>query len=115
MYVYRGRVIKVVDGDTLHVALDLGCDVTVQMVVRLAGVNAPEKGTLDGAAATGFVESFVAANRDADGYVMIRTIKDRKEKFGRYLATVGNGRDLGEELIAAGLAQPWDGSGPRPV
>jgi endonuclease YncB( thermonuclease family) len=46
----------------------------------------------------------------------VRTQKDKREKYGRYLATVLSGtEDLGQALIDAGLALPYDGTGPRPV
>jgi len=48
MYEYRIKeVIKVVDGDTLDVVLDLGFHTYVQKRIRLYGINTPETRTSD--------------------------------------------------------------------
>jgi micrococcal nuclease len=117
MWQYRAQIEKVVDGDTLNVALDLGLDVTVRTVLRLAGLNAPEHGTPEGDAATAFVTAWVLKHQTVGGWFTVMTTKDRKEKYGRYLATVtsADGGVLNAELLAAGHALPWDGHGPKPV
>lgn len=76
-------VLKVVDGDTLHVLADLGCDIAVTMIVRLYGVNAPERSTPAGPVATTFVQAWVARHGPT---FELRTVKDKREKYGRYLA-----------------------------
>jgi micrococcal nuclease len=88
MYEYRANVIRVVDGDTLHVDVDLGCDCHTMLTLRLDGVNAPEHGTPEGEAATAYVENWVHDHAGSGGAVVVQTVKDRREKFGRYLATV---------------------------
>jgi micrococcal nuclease len=76
-------VLRVVDGDTLHVLADLGCDIALAMTVRLYGVNAPERGTPAGPVATRFVQAWLAKHGPT---FELRTVKDSREKFGRYLA-----------------------------
>lgn len=99
---------KVVDGDTLHLAVDLGCDITVAMTVRLAGINAPETSTQEGRDAKAVVERWVAAHGPV---FRLRTAKDRREKYGRYLAdllpAVDGERSLCEELLFTGHAVPY--------
>jgi micrococcal nuclease len=118
MYNYRAQVANVVDGDTLDLNIDLGLEVHVQTRVRLAGLNAPERGTPEGTAATLFVKMWTA--EVANGDVRITTVKDRKEKFGRYLAYIHPFTDLGlpvslnQAMIQAGHALTWDGRGKRP-
>lgn len=76
-------VVRVVDGDTLHVQADMGCDIQVSMTLRLYGLNAPEHDTPGGPSATDFTRRWV----DNHGPVFeLLTVKDRREKFGRYLA-----------------------------
>ena len=47
MFEYSAEVIKVVDGDTVDVIIDLGFDIFVKKRVRLYGINAPETRTRD--------------------------------------------------------------------
>ena len=48
MYEYRCRVIKVVDGDTIDVDIDLGFNITLSnQRIRLQGVDTPESRTRD--------------------------------------------------------------------
>ena len=48
MYEYRvKKLIKVVDGDTIDVEIDLGFDISITQRVRLAGIDTPESRTRD--------------------------------------------------------------------
>ena len=48
MYEYRVKqVIKVLDGDTIDVEIDLGFDISITKRVRLAGIDTPESRTTD--------------------------------------------------------------------
>jgi micrococcal nuclease len=113
VFIYQAAVEKVVDGDTLDLQLDLGFGVFTRQRVRLLGINAAEHGTELGDKATAFARDWVKQHGPA---FTVRTQKDKKEKFGRYLATIlSDTADLGQALIDAGLALPYDGTGPRPV
>tara|TARA_B100001939_G_scaffold181027_1_gene156001 strand:+ start:1098 stop:1436 length:339 start_codon:yes stop_codon:yes gene_type:complete len=45
MYYYKTEVLRVVDGDTVDVRIDLGFNVWHKCRVRLVGINAPESRT----------------------------------------------------------------------
>lgn len=83
MYQYRATLIRVVDGDTIDASVDLGFSVRVDMRLRLAQINAPEMNTQEGKAARAFL-----ADALKDGALTVETFKDKKEKYGRYLAVV---------------------------
>lgn len=105
MYEYRTRILRVVDGDTVHADVDLGFDSHQLLTLRLAGINTPELPTPEGQAAQDALEAMVAAQ--VGGVVVIRTIKDRREKYGRYLATLyplDGGVSFNERLVMAGHA-----------
>jgi endonuclease YncB( thermonuclease family) len=78
--------------------------------VRLAHVNAPELRHAKGS----FARDRLAAML-AEGPLLIRTIRDRTEKYGRWLATIevqppgGEPFDVGAQLMAEGLATPYEG------
>lgn len=108
MYEYIAVVWKVVDGDTMHLNLDLGCDVSMRMTVRLAGLNTPEMSTDEGVAAKDFVNEWLSYHA-AGGKVRVLTIKDRKEKYGRYLANIWSvdlKHCLNTDLLKNGHAAP---------
>lgn len=101
MYEYNATVTKVVDADTLHVVVDLGMDIFTKKTIRLAQIDAAERNTQEGMAAKAFVESLLPMGKQ----VLLRTIKDKREKYGRYLAVViVDGANLNAALVTAGHA-----------
>jgi micrococcal nuclease len=87
LYHYRARVVAVYDGDTCTADIDLGLHVWVHKEkLRLARINAPELVGLQkpaGIAARDFLKSLIDGRE-----IRLRTIKDRQEKYGRYLAEI---------------------------
>lgn len=106
MYEYRATIIKVVDGDTVHADVDLGFDTHMLMTIRLAGIDAPEMGTPLGPPAKAHLAQLIDASSD---HVVISTVKDKKEKFGRYLGylTAGGVR-VNDQMVRDGFAVPYD-------
>jgi len=89
MYQYNARILKVIDGDTCHAEVDLGFDTKLTMTIRLYGINAPETRTKDLAEKKKGLTAKEALRKKIEGKnVMITTYKDKKEKYGRYLADV---------------------------
>ncbi len=91
MYQYRAVIQKVVDGDTIELDIDLGLSAWVHNErIRLYGIDTPEvygvkKGSAEwekGNSASQFVKEHV---KEKD-QVIIETFKDKREKYGRYLA-----------------------------
>lgn len=119
LYHYRGTVTAVVDGDTLDITFDLGFRMTTKQRFRLYGVDAPERFTATGPAATEYVKEWLEQARLADlqigggGDVFLRTHKPVIDKYGRWLAEVfsADGRSLTDDMIAAGHAVRWFGQG----
>ena len=107
MYEYKvAEVIDVHDGDTCHLRIDLGMHTFIETHVRLAHVNAPELHEANGQRAkTRFAELL------GDGPLVIHTLRDRTEKYGRWLAeiTTYSGFDIGSTLKNEGLAVPYEG------
>jgi len=111
LYHYRGRVVSVYDGDTCTVDIDLGMGVWVRgEKVRLYGINAPElrgaeEEKIKGRAARDFLRDQI------DGKdVLLQSVKDRRGKYGRYLATIwvedeqGKWVNVNELLVREGHA-----------
>lgn len=109
MYEYQARLAKLVDGDTIHCAVDVGLDISINLTLRFYGVNAPEMSTVAGQASAVWVANWFAAFAP-DGKFILQTVKDKREKYGRYLAVIlsmGRAHNLNDELVAAGQAVPY--------
>lgn len=106
MYEYSAALVRVVDGDTVWVDIDLGLDIHHSLDLRLAGINAPELKTAEGKAARGALVELL--NRA--GPMIVRTEKDKQEKYGRYLAVVVmGGVNINDAMVAAGHAVAYSG------
>lgn len=104
-------VVRVIDGDTLDVLARVWLGQTVQVRVRLDGVDAPElRGRCAGERAQAEeVRSWLV--RQLAG----RSIALRQVRLGKYAGRVvarvelDGGQDLSVMLLQAGLARPYDG------
>ena len=120
MYVYPAHLVRVVDGDTLDLRVDLGFNVRLDLRVRLWGVDTPEKygvrkGTPEhqrGEAASAFTAQWLGEAHRLE----VRSHNGRKlgrGRYGRWIAEVwryvGEERDptpLSGALLSAGHARP---------
>lgn len=112
-YTYAATVVRVIDGDTAVLDIDLGLSVWARgQHIRLAGCNARELSMPGGPEARDHLAGLLPAGTQ----VTVSTVKP--DKFGgRYDAqvTLPDGRDLVALLIVEGWCAPWDGTGPAPV
>jgi len=116
MYEYRvKKVLKVVDGDTIDVDIDLGFDISYTQRVRLAGIDTPESRTTDkeekvlGLEVKDRLKQLISSANT----VVVRTEKpDSSEKYGRILGWLfldGAEKSVNEALIADGYAWGYMG------
>jgi micrococcal nuclease len=113
LHVYRCDVLRVLDGDTIDVHVDLGFGVFTRQRLRIYGVNSPEKDTDAGKDALLFVSDLLYQASE----VLIRTMKqssrseaEKREKFGRYLVhLVVDGEPLTDLIIKAGHGKAYFG------
>lgn len=111
-WTYCVVVDRVIDGDTLKVCVDLGFTITKRENVRLLGINAPELSTTAGKAAAAWVRLWVAQHPH-----LVATTAKGNDKYGRWLATIidsDTGATLNDDVVAAGHAHLWGGTGPKP-
>lgn len=87
LYHYRAIVRSVYDGDTCTVDIDLGLRAWIkEEKLRLLRINAPE---LRGAEREAGLRSRDFLRSQIDGKeIFIETFKDRRGKYGRYLAEI---------------------------
>jgi micrococcal nuclease len=110
-YIYKAKVVNVVDGDTVDMQVDLGFYTFVKERFRLARIDTPE------------LNSAVPEERDKakqakeymmqylDKNVIIKSFK--KDKYGRFLAEIytdiNDPISVNDTLIQKGLATIWRG------
>ena len=99
---FRGQVRRVIDADSLVVRVDLGFDVSVNIRVRVKGVDCPEDSTPEGRAASLFAMTLLA-----ESPITLRTEHDRS--FARWVADVWlpNGENYADRLIEARHGVPY--------
>ena len=84
LYTYKARVEEVTDGDTLKVDFHLGLGNRKGETIRLNHIDCPELDTPEGKAAKRFVERELSGTE----FITLKSVKTRKEKWGRYLGDV---------------------------
>lgn len=112
LYNYRGKITRVIDGDTVQVAVDVGLDIQLNnQILRLKGINAPEmrgESRESAIASRNYLSSLVL-----DKDVIISTYKSRnKDKYGRYIAEVWlldrGDKSVNQMLLDAGFAVKYE-------
>lgn len=93
MYTYSCKVLKVVDGDTLDLEIDLGFNIRIKERVRLYGVDTPEvfgaAASSAGAAASDFTKKWIEEHTAKVGRFEYHSLKyDYKDKYGRGLGSL---------------------------
>ena len=109
MFYYKVEVLRIVDGDTVDVRIDLGFDVWHKCRVRLLGINAPESRTRN-------------LEEKARGLAAKQWLIDRLEfhdvemqsygkgKYGRILGELYvDGVNINKEMVKVGHATEYDG------
>jgi micrococcal nuclease len=110
LYHYKAIVTAVYDGDTCTVDIDLGLSTWIRgEKLRLYGINAPEltgKERPEGLKSRDFLKSKIDGKE-----ITIETIKDKREKYGRYLAEIwikdkkGSLININDLLVSEGFAK----------
>jgi len=115
-YTYDVEVVSIYDGDTIRVNIDLGfgmkwCgDAGKGVKIRLYGIDTPE---IRGDEREMGLKSKQALIQLLDGKrVVLRTIKDKTGKYGRYLGVLyvldnDEWKDINETLISEGYAKRY--------
>ena len=107
MYEYNADVIRVYDGDTITVNIDLGFGIWMKnQTIRLYGINTPEirgEEREQGLISAEYLRTKILGKR-----IILKTVKDKKGKYGRWLGEVYlDDINVNQELIEEGLAKPY--------
>ncbi|MBP7709474.1 MAG: hypothetical protein KA100_00200 [Rickettsiales bacterium] len=115
IYTYKARLDRVVDGDTIHVTLDLGFKIKHKEILRLAKISAEEAETFGGKKATAALKTIL---KDAP-FLIVKT--NKTDIYGRYIADIffgeksetdpqkvaDSGIYLNQLLLDRGLVEPF--------
>jgi micrococcal nuclease len=88
IYIYKAELIRVVDGDTVDLIIDLGFDTLRKERFRLYGIDAPEMNTAAGKEAKAWLIGVLGPY----GAIYVQTIQlstqAKRDKYGRFLAVL---------------------------
>lgn len=111
-FVYNNvTLVRVVDGDTVRLRVDLGFHLFFEDNFRLADIDTPEvRGAekAQGLVAKGALETMIAEECEHGDGIKIQTYKEGK--FGRWLTTLisrKTGDTLNQRMITEGYAKPY--------
>tara|TARA_R100001480_G_scaffold78623_1_gene88325 strand:+ start:196 stop:585 length:390 start_codon:yes stop_codon:yes gene_type:complete len=118
-YVYRGKLERVVDGDTIDALIDVGFDIWIKKRIRYSGIDTWESRTRDLAEKAKGLEA-KARNKELlmevsskSGYFRLKSYG--VGKYGRVLGEIfiedkdGKQYNINETLISEGHAYIYDG------
>jgi micrococcal nuclease len=92
MYQYKAKVARVVDPDTYDLQIDLGFNIFINHRVRMLGLDAPEtkhiRGADDAEVAKGKEIKAIMTEMLEGKDVVVNTVKDSSDKYGRYLVNL---------------------------
>ena len=112
MYVYKAKLDRVVDGDTVDANIDLGFDISINKRIRLAGIDTPETRTKDYEEKKLGVDAkeYLAMRMDACENLIVKTEKDGK--YGRMLGWLfdDDNRSINRDMVDLGYAWSYGGS-----
>jgi micrococcal nuclease len=113
MYEYAIKeVVKVVDGDTIDIVIDLGFNLSKKERVRLAGIDSPESRTKDlEEKELGLESKEFLKRRLEDGKASGLRVKTEKDgKYGRMLGWIYCGEtNINTEMVDRGYAWFYSG------
>jgi endonuclease YncB( thermonuclease family) len=101
---YHGKVVRVIDGDTVEAAIEMWPEITILCRVRVASVNCPEMRSRDASEVARAMAAKRFVMNELLGIEAVFTVYG-KDNFGRVLCSIKyNDKDLARELINHGHA-----------
>jgi micrococcal nuclease len=109
LYEYKiNKILKIYDGDTITVEIDLGFGVAKKEKLRFDLINAPEirgDSRIEGLKSRDWLRMKLYQAEQLNKDIIIKTKKDKKGKYGRYIAEIFiDNISVNRELVHEGLA-----------
>ena len=118
-YIYRGKLERVVDGDTIDALIDVGFDIWIKKRIRYSGIDTWESRTRDleekakGLEAKARNKELLLEVSENSGYFRLKSYG--VGKYGRVLAEIfiedaeGKQYNINETLVAEGHGYVYEG------
>jgi micrococcal nuclease len=105
LFNYQAKILRIVDGDTVDLQVDLGFKVSIDIRVRLTEINAPELSTPEGVKSKEWLERKIEPNQS----VIVSTFKNPGDPYGRWLGKITTEQfgDLSSYILKEGYAVPF--------
>jgi endonuclease YncB( thermonuclease family) len=117
----RATILRIIDGDTLGLMLDLGWGIRVEPVeyvyvthLRFLGYDAPEHNTEDGQKAITWLGEFLSPYGEDPLCWVVSAALDGRGRILGSLTMLDDGTDVIERMREAGWLRPYTGRGPKP-
>jgi len=88
IYIYKAELVRVVDGDTVDLIIDLGFDTSLKERFRLYGIDAPEMNTKEGKDSKKWLEDALMPLEAIYVQTLQLETKAKRDKYGRFLAVL---------------------------
>ena len=88
IYIYKAELVRVVDGDTVDLIIDLGFDTSRKERFRLYGIDAPEMRTEAGKEAKAWLWEALQPLEAIYVQTIQLATKAKRDKYGRFLAVL---------------------------
>jgi micrococcal nuclease len=88
IYIYKAELVRVVDGDTVDLIIDLGFDTSRKERFRLYGIDAPELRTKGGKEAKAWLWEVLQPLEAIYVQTIQLSTKAKRDKYGRFLAVL---------------------------
>jgi micrococcal nuclease len=106
IYIYKAELIRVVDGDTVELIIDLGFDTSRKERFRLYGIDAPEMRTAEGKEAKAWLREALQPLEAIYVQTIQLSTKAKRDKYGRFLAVLYDRFPQAGQIVAQSGSLP---------
>ena len=111
MYTYKAKLVRVINGDTLDIEIDLGFDIIIRQRLKLYGIDTPDSRSSNSEVKQKGLDVKQRLIDLLTKEFKVTTILNKRGKYGRILGNIyitdsktGNEICINEMLVTEGLA-----------
>lgn len=110
MYTYKATLVRLIDGDTLDVSIDLGFDISISQRVKLYGIATPDSKSSNLETKERGLEAKARLMELLTKTFVIKSVLNKRGKYGRIMGIIlvtdkfGDQVNLNDLMVAEGYA-----------